>query len=214
MWEDIGILNGTGNIKSDIHSLLKFAKAQMTPESSVLADAIKTSQETLADFGRMSIGYGWLKVQQDGHTVFDHVGDTSGFVSKVTFAPSMKKAMIILSNYRIDLKCPARLFFLGKDDCNPISFGTKDAQDLQDYVGTYDLKDFAAEFKIGVNDRGFIYYKAVTKIDLPQRLIYKQKDSFITAEGVSLKFERNDKGRVIAATQFFQGKEYRAAKKI
>ncbi len=96
-WE-FDALAGCGAIRSTLNDMLTFAKANLEPDSTPLAGAIRRSHEVLHPFkgGKSGVAYGW-HVDGDGRTVW-HNGQTGGYHSYVGIDPVHRVAVVILSS--------------------------------------------------------------------------------------------------------------------
>lgn len=99
-WDFQNCTSAQGSLRADMHDMLKFAKANLNPESTSLGDAIRLAQEvhfTDQDNGR-NMGFGWHIGGFYGHKYLEHTGGTAGYRSFIGLIPERKIAVIILSN--------------------------------------------------------------------------------------------------------------------
>lgn len=89
-------LPGAGALRSTADDLLRYLQAQLEPDSTVLADAIRLTQRPRSA-KRAAMGLGW--VRNDGaHPLWWHNGGTGGFRSFAGFVPDRKVAVVVLSS--------------------------------------------------------------------------------------------------------------------
>ncbi|SMO45441.1 serine hydrolase domain-containing protein [Melghirimyces algeriensis] len=87
---------GAGALRSSIHDLLRFAKANLHPPD-WMKDAISmTHQVYVRDPEGVSVCLGWHKNERTGWLV--HSGGTGGFRSFIAFHPENQQAIIVLVN--------------------------------------------------------------------------------------------------------------------
>jgi serine-type D-Ala-D-Ala carboxypeptidase/endopeptidase len=91
---------GAGGISSTIDDLLRFAHANLEPESTPLEIPLRAAQRPRVPAGeRMQVGLGWHMVDRvDGSLVVWHNGGTGGFRSFIAFHHPTRTAVAALSN--------------------------------------------------------------------------------------------------------------------
>jgi CubicO group peptidase (beta-lactamase class C family) len=91
-------LPGAGGIHATLRDMMRFARAQMTPPSGKLGDAIELAwkQHTKADGSGLAMGLGWM-IAGDGQTRW-HNGQTGGSHSALFINRDLKCAVIVLCN--------------------------------------------------------------------------------------------------------------------
>jgi serine-type D-Ala-D-Ala carboxypeptidase/endopeptidase len=94
-------LPGAGGIHATMRDMMRFAKAQLTPPSGALGEAIELAwqQHTEADESGPATGLGWM-IAGDGETRW-HNGGTGGFSSSVFINRRINSAVIVLCNTQV-----------------------------------------------------------------------------------------------------------------
>lgn len=96
LW-DLAALAGAGGIRSSMNDMLKFARVQMAPAASPLADAVKLQQQKrYEEKGAATMGLGW-HFTADGLGVW-HNGQTGGYHSYLVVEPEAHRAVCILTS--------------------------------------------------------------------------------------------------------------------
>lgn len=97
---DLGALAGAGALRSTPADLLTFLRAQLAPDTTPLADAIRATQEPRHRLrGPLQIALGWHVMERpDGPPRWWHNGGTGGFFSHVAFEPRASAAVAVLAN--------------------------------------------------------------------------------------------------------------------
>jgi D-alanyl-D-alanine-carboxypeptidase/D-alanyl-D-alanine-endopeptidase len=91
-------LPGAGGIHATMRDMMRFAKAQLTPPTGTLGDAIELAwkQHSEADASGPAMGLGWM-IAGDGQTRW-HNGQTGGSHSALFINRQLKCAVIVLCN--------------------------------------------------------------------------------------------------------------------
>jgi len=91
-------LPGAGGIHATMRDMMRFAKAQLTPPSGTLGDAIELAwkQQRDADASGPAMGLGWL-IAGDGQTRW-HNGQTGGSHTALFINRELKCAVVVLCN--------------------------------------------------------------------------------------------------------------------
>ena len=91
-------LPGAGGIHATMRDMMRFAKAQLTPPTGTLGEAIELAwkQHTKADKSGPAMGLGWT-IAGDGQTRW-HNGQTGGSHSSLFINREIKCAVVLLSN--------------------------------------------------------------------------------------------------------------------
>ena len=92
-------LNGmpaAGALRSTADDLLRFQSAQLNPDDTALADAIRLTHVHRED-PRLTIGLGWMRLDRP-HLLWWHNGGTGGYRSFAGFRPDQRDAVVVLSN--------------------------------------------------------------------------------------------------------------------
>ena len=106
---DMGALAGAGGLRSDVKDMLRFAQANLYPESGlippILQSALLLAQkpERPVD-GGSQIGLAW-HILPDGKTIW-HNGGTGGYRSLVAFNREKKQGVVVLCNTADDVVDP------------------------------------------------------------------------------------------------------------
>ncbi|HEY3395237.1 MAG TPA: serine hydrolase [Lacipirellulaceae bacterium] len=91
-------LPGAGGIRATMRDMMRFAKAQLTPPTGTLGDAIELAwkQHRDADASGPAMGLGWI-IAGDGQTRW-HNGQTGGSHAALFINREIKSAVVVLSN--------------------------------------------------------------------------------------------------------------------
>lgn len=97
---DLGALAGAGALRSTPADLLTFLRAQLAPDTTPLADAIRTTHEPRHRVrGPLQVALGWHVMEgHDNPPRWWHNGGTGGFFSHVAFVPQVTAAVVVLAN--------------------------------------------------------------------------------------------------------------------
>jgi serine-type D-Ala-D-Ala carboxypeptidase/endopeptidase len=98
-WTLIG-LAGAGALLSSATDMLTFLAAQLQPQSSDVAEAIKLSQVERYGGKRFGIGLGWIRVPGRSGMMLWHNGGTGGFRSFAGILPERGVGVVMLANNR------------------------------------------------------------------------------------------------------------------
>jgi serine-type D-Ala-D-Ala carboxypeptidase/endopeptidase len=98
-------LAGAGALRSTARDLLSYLRAQLEPDSTPLAEAIRLTRVLLQPAARMTIGLGWMRSSSRAGPMFWHNGGTGGFRSFAGFLPDHDAAAVVLVN---DQRSPDR----------------------------------------------------------------------------------------------------------
>jgi serine-type D-Ala-D-Ala carboxypeptidase/endopeptidase len=98
-------LAGAGTLRSTARDLLSYLRAQLEPDVTPLAEAIRLTQVLLKPAARMTIGLGWMRSSSRAGPMFWHNGGTGGFRSFAGFLPDHRAAAVVLVN---DQRSPDR----------------------------------------------------------------------------------------------------------
>lgn len=154
---DFDALAGAGAIRSDLGDMLRYARAQLDPDSTPIADAIKLGQQRHTDPDGPSLGngtgLGWVFLGdlEDGTgdgQVLGHNGQTGGFHSFIGIDKASDIAIVVLTNtsndYGSRFSADLRKLLMGEEvqpaEIEPLPevFPVEDAT-LERYVGHYQL---------------------------------------------------------------------------
>ena len=104
------IFQGAGFIKSSLHDMMIYLKAQMGITDNPLADAIDMTHQSHFNVGgvtysdregyyNLSIGLAWhIDVLPEGYTFYWHGGRTNGYMAYLGFDPALQTGVAILCN--------------------------------------------------------------------------------------------------------------------
>ena len=98
-------LAGAGALRSTVPDLLSYLQAQLDPDSTPLATAIRQTHELWQPGRRHTTGLGWMRTQLPGGDLWWHNGGTGGFRSFAGFSPQRRRAVAVLVN---DMRGPDR----------------------------------------------------------------------------------------------------------
>ena len=98
-------LAGAGALRSTVPDLLSYLRAQLDPDSTPLAAAIRRTHELRQPDRRHTIGLGWMRTRLPGGDLWWHNGGTGGFRSFAGFSPQRRRAVAVLVN---DMRGPDR----------------------------------------------------------------------------------------------------------
>ncbi len=93
-------LAGAGALRSTVPDLLSYLRAQLDPESTPLAAAIRRTHVLWQPDRRQTIGLGWFRTRLRGGDMWWHNGGTGGFRSFAAFSPQVRRAVAVLVNDR------------------------------------------------------------------------------------------------------------------
>jgi serine-type D-Ala-D-Ala carboxypeptidase/endopeptidase len=107
---DIPALAGAGALRSTLHDMLTFARANLSPETTELAQAIKLAHKSKftirAATEKVSqsaeIGLGWQITIDRGGTILWHNGMTGGYASYMALVPSQHWGVVVIGNTACD----------------------------------------------------------------------------------------------------------------
>jgi len=85
-----------GALRSTADDLLRFLSAQLNPDGTELAEAIRLTH-VLRDDPKLTIGLGWMRLDKP-HRLWWHNGGTGGYRSFAGFIPGKQVAVVVLSN--------------------------------------------------------------------------------------------------------------------
>jgi serine-type D-Ala-D-Ala carboxypeptidase/endopeptidase len=96
-WQLPGMV-AAGGLLSTLSDLLSFLRAQLRPDDTSLADALRATHQLRRSGRRTGIGLGWLHAPLGGTAMLWHNGGTGGFRSFAAFAPRHGVAVAVLVN--------------------------------------------------------------------------------------------------------------------
>ncbi len=98
-------LAGAGALRSTARDLMNYLRAQLEPDLTPLAEAIRLTHVLLKPTARTTIGLGWMRSSSRAGPMFWHNGGTGGFRSFAGFLPDHGAAAVVLVN---DQRSPDR----------------------------------------------------------------------------------------------------------
>ncbi len=214
LW-DMDVFAGAGAIRSSVNDLLLFARAQLDPQDTPLADAIALSRKKHFEpgGGHDGMGLGW-HFGSGGATIW-HNGQTGGYHSWLALHPERRVAVAVLATTSSGLvdRAADRLFvnLLGKE-VEPLGVRRAievDREVLEDYVGRYRLGVMAV-FDVTLEPQGLF-----AKLTLQDAFrIYPSAEDrfFYRVVEAEITFVRDEEGVVKALILHQNGADRRAEK--
>lgn len=93
-------LAGAGALRSTVPDLLTYLGAQLAPDATPLAAAIRRTHSPWQPGRPHTIGLGWFRTRLRGGDLWWHNGGTGGFRSFAGFSPQRQRAVAVLVNDR------------------------------------------------------------------------------------------------------------------
>lgn len=215
------VLAGAFALRSTCKDLVTFAKANLAPDASPLAGALKLAQQQRAEINEAEqAALGW---KRNIHGVIYATGATGGFRCAMFLHPSTKTAVVTMANTQFggvtggrggqfDALAGSLLNVTLGAPPLPLDLPTplpKSPTALDDFAGSYRPEDGSPgpSFPIRVED-GKLLTMGPGKLEA--RLWPQAKDTFFLRSYVSeLRFRRDDSGVVVGADLKFDGNESR-----
>ena len=91
---------GAGALRSTAADLLRYLRAQLEPDRTPLAEAIRLTHSLWEPQRSMTIGLGWIRTKLPGGDMWWHNSGTGGFRSFAAFSPELGHASVVLVNDR------------------------------------------------------------------------------------------------------------------
>ena len=188
---DVDALAGAGAVRSTANDMLRYLKANMGIDRSLLAAAMTFAQQPRRDMAKtMRIGLAWITTDKG---IVWHNGETWGYRSFLGFHADGRRGVVILANTAVDAD---DLGFATLDANAPLAPAYKaivlPGASLDDYVGTYKLADkFLLVFRM--NDE--LFARAIGQDAFP---IFPSASNefFAKVAGISMSFTRDPTGVV------------------
>jgi CubicO group peptidase (beta-lactamase class C family) len=98
---DFQALAGAGGIRSTVHDLLIYLRAELGKSPNRLGTTMQMTQQTTFQDKRTHVGLGWH--QTASKTGWWHNGGTGGYASFARFDPTAQTALVILSNTAVSV---------------------------------------------------------------------------------------------------------------
>ncbi len=107
---DVDALAGAGALRSTVHDMLVYARANIKGGDDALSGAIKLTHG-ITNTQTMNVGLGWHVATMKGVEVFWHSGGTFGSSSYIMIAPGTGIGVVVLSNCGESVENVARKIF-------------------------------------------------------------------------------------------------------
>jgi CubicO group peptidase (beta-lactamase class C family) len=106
---DLSVLAGAGGLRSTSQDMLRFLAANVKPTQTPLAEImemfhVKHRTVSPPENGLVGIALNWHIIEQDDYEYYWHNGGTGGYQSFAAFNEDNKCGVVVLCNYRIDVK--------------------------------------------------------------------------------------------------------------
>jgi serine-type D-Ala-D-Ala carboxypeptidase/endopeptidase len=141
---DLGALQGAGAIRSTVHDMLLFLKANLHPQGTPLEQAMLLAQKSEAPIGNgASIGLAWHILP--GGKVTWHNGGTGGYQSMLAFNRDARQGVVVLCNTSGEIVTSLGIELmkvLGGENSDPLKIRAEarvDSPVLDGYRGEYQL---------------------------------------------------------------------------
>lgn len=206
-------LAGAGGVRSNVQDMLTYAQAQLHPDATPLAEAIRLSQQPQNRAGEASfdnpMGLGWFIVANG--TTLTHGGKSGGFKSIIAINLEQGTALVVLTNsansYAESIAAQIGDLLAGlevRDVDLPIPAEVPE-HTLDEYTGQYVLVGAGV---VEITREGGRLYAQIT--GQPRlRLFAKNQDTFrYRAVEATIDFERDEQGRVYRLVLRQNGKEH------
>lgn len=97
---DFATLAGCGALRSTVHDMLLYAKANIKCDYAALANSFALTHQITFSKGEL-VGLGWFLLQKDGLNYYWHNGATGGSQSYLIWNTEKKIAVVVLSNSQV-----------------------------------------------------------------------------------------------------------------
>jgi CubicO group peptidase (beta-lactamase class C family) len=214
-WE-LDALAGAGALRSSVHDMLKYLAANISPESTPLAAALRLTHGSRFQIGaRTAVGLAWHRIiSPSGDTVLAHDGGTAGYVTFAAFDPKRRVGVVVLSNssspiqdiglHLLDERAPLTRPAAQRKEI------TLSADALQRFVGEYPL---APTFVITISRVGDNLFAQAT--GQPRFPLFAETPTtfFFKVVDAQLEFETDSTGNATAVVLVQNGARQRAVKR-
>jgi D-alanyl-D-alanine-carboxypeptidase/D-alanyl-D-alanine-endopeptidase len=215
------VLSGAFALRSTCSDMLKFARANLDPGSSPMKEALSLAQQPRSEINAIEkTGLGW---KGNKYGVIYTAGVTGGFRCTMYLHPQTKTAVVLMANTQVAGVAGGRATqfdVLGGSLLNvtlnvaPLAIdfpspAKADSSTFEDYVGHYrpENGDEDPSFPIRVDDGKLI---TVGPGDMDMRLWPLAEDEFfVRSYNSSLKFRRDEAGKITGADLKFEGQNAR-----
>lgn len=98
---DFQALAGAGGIRSTVHDMLRYLRAELKGSPEALGMAMQMTRAITFQRHNTGVGLGWH--QTESKTGWWHNGGTGGYASFASFDPKLRTALVILSNTAVSV---------------------------------------------------------------------------------------------------------------
>jgi hypothetical protein len=95
---DLSVLTGAGGIRSSVHDMLIYLRANLGHDESDLYGAMQTTHTFRHDKAGVGVGLGWFIVPGAEGEVISHGGQTGGYNAFAGFCKESGRAAVVLTN--------------------------------------------------------------------------------------------------------------------
>jgi CubicO group peptidase (beta-lactamase class C family) len=189
-WVMPPVLAGAGGMHSSADDMLKFISANLHPDSTALAPAIRLARQPRKDMGLPGggVGLGWSVTQEDDVRLLTHSGGVDGYNSFLGIDLTHRRGVVVMANSSVDVMDIGVAILLdrlkvpeagSKPKARQDSGAAVDRSRFGEYLGMYEI---APGFHFLVSEhRGRLYLQA------PRRPRYEMEaeseSSFMIREG-------------------------------
>lgn len=211
-WQWLDALAGAGAVLSDGHDMLRYLEANMGLAATPLTAAMKLAQQPRRDVGPLGrIGLAWMTTPTPDGPVVWHNGETGGYSSFVGFTADGRHGVVLLTNSAVAGSDLTRLGMAALSPRSPLPELQKavrlPSSLLDDYVGRYAL---AQGFVLTVSRDGNGLHARATGQDAFPLQASARDAFFASAAGISIDFQRDASGKVVALVLRQGGQSRRA----
>lgn len=202
VWSNLGVKNGVGSFKATTSLMLDYMKAQISPDTSNLSNAIHLSHKILQPFKDDSLAYGWFVLKRPLGNFLFHNGSTMGFLTDVYILPEAQKGIVAFSNTGKKVECLNDIFFFNRE-CIPTKLLIDSDDILTEYSSVYLDKSKKLSIVIDFKGDGVLtMYFNGQKYGVR---LYKTKNDYYNFFGTkgSVTFNRDASGNV-ESLHFYQ----------
>lgn len=188
---DLNVLAPAGGIRSTALDLMIFAKANLYPDSTPIADSLKLAQQVHRKNNVDKIGLGWGITSTPQGTIVGHNGGTGGYRAEIGFVQGGDTGVAILTNSANRIDSVATLVLRNIEREPDFGFPVS-RKILDEYAGTYKHKS-GITFKIYRNKNSLIYELVGQE---KHRLYAVSKTKFRLWNIATWEFKRDEEGNV------------------
>jgi CubicO group peptidase (beta-lactamase class C family) len=196
----LNLIYGDGNVNTTIEDMFKWDQALYTEKlikTATLKQAFTSGK--LNDGKETGYGFGWGIGKFNGMDVVAHSGGWAGFRTDIMRLPNERFTVVVLANWAhfrpADISRKIARIYLADKLPLPMQI---DSAILQKYVGKYELRP---QFILDVTlENGGLRIQATGQPKFTLRTVSQTDFSLEEIEGVSITFNRDEKGEVTSAT--------------